>query len=86
LWYVFFMPDAISQVRWGKLAFGRTALPALAVTYALAEAPAARRRVTEPHLETVYLAFADEQTGVTILADLLYDLPERAPASLTAHR
>jgi hypothetical protein len=86
LWYVFFMPDAIRQIRWGRLAFGRTALPAIAVTYTPAEAPAARRRNTEPPQETIYLAFREEQTGKTILADLFHDLPEKAPASLPAQR
>jgi hypothetical protein len=84
LWYIFFTPGAISQIRWGRLAFGRTVLPAIAVTYTPEETPAARSRNTGPHPETVYLAFTDEQTGKTILADLLHDSPESALASLTA--
>jgi hypothetical protein len=86
LWYIFFMPEAIRELRWGKLAFGRTALPAIAVTYVPAEERADRRRSTGLRLETIYLAFTDEQTGRTILADLLHDSPEKAPASLTTQR
>lgn len=33
IWYVFFMPEAVQQIRWGQLRFGRTIGPAIAITY-----------------------------------------------------
>jgi hypothetical protein len=81
LWYVFFTPPEIQQVRWGKLAFGRTALPAIAVTYRSTSQPPPRRRANDSGATTVYLAFQQEDDGRTILADLLYDLRrDRSPA------
>jgi hypothetical protein len=79
LWYHFFTPAEIHQIRWGQLAFGRTTLPALAITRPLPN-PSPRRRSAES-TDTVYLAFEHEHDGRTILADLLYDLRrDRSPA------
>lgn len=81
-WYLFFTPSEIQTVRWGWLAFGRTRLPALAVTYHSSNQPAPSRRAQPAVGEIVYLAFDHEDDGRTILADLLYDLHrDHSPAA-----
>ena len=81
LWYVFFTPPEIQQVRWGRLTFGRAALPAIAVTYRSTTQPSQRRRTRDASDATVYLAFQQADDGRTILADLLYDQRrDRSPA------
>ena len=76
LWYVFFMPDAVQQVRWGMLHFGKTIRPAIAITYQSAKAR--RKDKTGVAKETIYLAVPQVEDSYAILADLVCDIPASA--------
>ncbi len=78
LWYVFFMPGDIKQIRWGALRFGKTVRPALAVTYELTIPKQARMRKDAMCTETIFLAVQNEADGHTLLADLCFDAPAAA--------
>ena len=82
LWYVFFQPETIQQVRWGMLHFGAHLRPALAITYQILENPPKRRQ--DPPSETIYLAFQQVEEGAAILADLLQDLPATARCPISS--
>ena len=90
MWYVFFTPELISQVRWGTLRFQKHVQRALAVDYQLTIVNPKQVKRTKVVTETVYLvpASADtaEEDARTMLADLLYDLqhdPARMPRPST---
>ncbi len=76
LWYIFFMPDQVQQVRWGRLAFGKTTRPALAITYR-ANLPKSKR-IDDVREENIYLAVQTAEDGYKILADLTRDVPASA--------
>jgi len=73
LWYAFFMPDAVQQIQWGELRFGRTVRPALAITYHLSKPQNKRRNGAQ--VETLYLTVQQPEDGYAILADLRHDVP-----------
>lgn len=73
LWYLFFQPHEISSLRWGRLTFGQTTYPALALTYQRHIPRRSRFRPERTINETVYLATTTEEEGKQIIADLLYD-------------
>jgi hypothetical protein len=76
LWYSFFMPDHVQQVRWGILHFGRNTRPAVAITYRPNIPQQKRQKAGQA--ETLYLAVQSEVDGRLILADLAYDVPAAA--------
>ncbi len=88
LWYIFFMPDQVQQVRWGHLAFGSKTRLAIAITY--------RIKLPKPRQpdnfrdESFYLAVQEEEDGYKILADLARDVPASAftakPSTSTAQQ
>ena len=73
LWYVFFMPEAVQQIRWGQLRFGRTIRPAIAITYQISKPR--RKGRADANQETVYLTVQNLEEGHMILADLQQDVP-----------
>jgi hypothetical protein len=75
MWYVFFMPEAVAQVRWGRLHFGRHPRPCVAVDYT-ATLPAQGRFSKERTVtETVYLACASDEEAAHLWADLVAGIP-----------
>jgi len=78
MWYIFVTPDRIQQVRWGQLHFGELPSPAIAIDYQATEP--SKRLLQREHTqnETLYLVYQDQEDGLRILSDLLYDLsPDR---------
>jgi hypothetical protein len=75
MWYIFFTPDAIQQVRWGALHFGRHQRLAIAITYTATVPKPRRPGETLTLVETAYLTFRNHADGQIVLADLLYDQP-----------
>lgn len=73
MWYVFFMPDEITDVQYGKLQFDRTLHDAIAVTYQLTTPATGKLKREQTVLETVYIVPGSEEGGRRILADLLYE-------------
>jgi hypothetical protein len=65
LWYVFFMPDTIQEIKVGEVYFGLRFRPALKVSY---QSESGSR-------ETVYLSFDDPEQREVVLADLRRDAP-----------
>lgn len=83
MWYAFVNPSEIHQLAWGKLRFGNTLYPALAIDYQLEMPPGPRRKKTEVRQETIYLACAEQDSAQRIYVDLLQNLPaEKITASL----
>ncbi|CAN5538390.1 hypothetical protein BH10CHL1_BH10CHL1_05300 [soil metagenome] len=76
LWYVFFMPDQVQQVRWGRLAFGGKTRLAIAITYRI-HLPKPRKP-NHFRNENLYLAVQEPGDGYKILADLYRDVPASA--------
>lgn len=73
MWYSFFKPEAMSDVRWGEIRYGTESLPGLAVTH-IVRIP--RRNWFQPEKDVpkmTYLAFPERDDALTVLADLLYD-------------
>jgi hypothetical protein len=73
LWYLFFQPYELVELRWGTLAFGRTPQPALAITYQRHIPQKSRWQPERTVNEVVYLAVAQTTDAQRIMADLLYD-------------
>jgi hypothetical protein len=65
LWYVFFMPATIKEIKMGKVYFGLRPRPALKVVY---QSESGSR-------ETVYLSFDRHEQREVLLADLRHDAP-----------
>jgi len=84
LWYVFFMPGDIQQIRWGELRFGKTVRPAIAITYQVTIPKQGRARKDVVRTETIFLALQNEADGHTLLADLCFDAPAAALSHLTS--
>ena len=75
LWYAFIAADRVEAIAAGQLQFGRSRLPALAITYR----PAPRTDGKHTHEfspETVYLAFVQESDRQSVLDDLMVDRVE----------
>ncbi|HXF62658.1 MAG TPA: hypothetical protein VNK95_13635, partial [Caldilineaceae bacterium] len=78
MWYAFFEPSVISEVRWGELRFGRNRATALAVAYHLT-IPATARKREQIRPEVLYLAVQSEADARRLFADLLQHMPAPAP-------
>ena len=73
MWYSFFKPEAVLEVRWGEIRYGTESLPGLVVTHTV-RIP--RRNWFQPEKDMrklTYLACPRREDALTILADLLYD-------------
>ncbi|NJN83636.1 MAG: hypothetical protein HC802_16035 [Caldilineaceae bacterium] len=74
MWYIFFTPDAVDQVQWGRLDFGDAAWPSVAVTYEENVPAQGRFRSAQLRREIAYLACPNEADAQKIWADLMSDL------------
>lgn len=73
MWYIFFRPADIVQLQWGKLSFGASPAPAIAVTRQV-EGTVKKRFGREKVVhETLYMTFADENDRKQVWADLHAD-------------
>lgn len=73
MWYVFFFPRSVRNVRRGSVSFGRATQPCVAVEHEI-HIPKKGRFSRERTLhETVILATDTEADSLRILADLLHD-------------
>jgi len=73
MWYSFFKPEAVLDIRWGDISFGKESLPGVAVTHTVC---VPRRNWFQPEKDAqkiTYLAFPERDDALTVLADLLYD-------------
>ncbi len=73
MWYVFFFPKAVRNIRYGNVSFGRTTQSCLAIEHEIhipKRGRFSRERTIE---ETVILASPTEEDTRRILADLLHD-------------
>lgn len=82
LWYAFFMPGAIQQVRAGTIELAKQAMPALAIDYRPLPAPGRRQEPKLAEVETLLLAFQTEEERLGALADLLADAPATSSAGI----
>jgi hypothetical protein len=73
LWYAFFYPDQIDDVKAGQVAFGRRTLPGLVLDYRPIEVTDGKQG-HHPKRATMYLAFAGEAERDKVLADLLVEI------------
>jgi hypothetical protein len=78
LWYAFFKPEDVRQVRWGTADVGGVPRRTLAVTVEAPPAGNAGKRRGGP--ETFYIACIEEAQAAAILGDLLHDA--RVPAGV----
>ena len=88
MWYVFFYPKAVRNIRYGVATFGRTTLPCLAIEHKIHIPKSGRFSRDRTVQETVLLASATEADTRRILADLLYDThakEEKAPPQPSAN-
>ena len=86
MWYAFFTPALMHDVRYGMLHFNRQASPAIAVEYDFSYVKPGRSK-QEILRETIYIACADQDTAQRVLADLLVEGPavqHTARSSMTA--
>ncbi len=86
MWYIFVEPANIRRLRWGRLRYGRSEQPAVAVEHLLTLPAGGRRRKEQSRLETVYLAAPDTAGARRVLADLLHDLATTQAAAATVSR
>ena len=73
MWYCFFRPEAVQEIRWGEIRFGSENLPGLVVAHTV-HLP--RRNWFQPEKDVrklCYLACPRREDALAILADLLYD-------------
>ncbi len=73
MWYIFFYPKAIRDIRYGTVAFGRATQPCLAIEHEIHIPKSGRFRRERTVQETIMLASPTEADARRILADLLYD-------------
>lgn len=73
MWYCFFMPDQIEDLRWGHVQFDSEPLTCVAVDYQLEVPKQGRFSRAQTLYETFYLACPDPEDAQRILADLLHD-------------
>ena len=84
MWYVFFSPKAVRNIRYGTVRFGRTTQPGLAIEHDIHIPKRGRFSRERTVQETVILASPTEEDIGRILADLLHDThakEEEAPPS-----
>jgi hypothetical protein len=84
MWYVFFSPKAVRNIRYGTVSFGRTTQPCLAIEHDIHIPKRGRFSRERTVQETVILASPTEEDTRRILADLLHDThakEEEAPPS-----
>ncbi|MBX3054115.1 MAG: hypothetical protein KF753_21770 [Caldilineaceae bacterium] len=73
MWYTFFRPEAVQEIRWGDICFSGERLSGIAVTHTV-HLP--KQGIFKPARETqklAYLACPKHEDALAILADLLYD-------------
>ena len=75
MWYVFFMPETVTRVRWGRLHFGRHPRPSVAVEYEATLPPQGRFSKERTVTETLYLTCDSEEETAILWADLAADIP-----------
>lgn len=73
MWYVFFFPKSVRDIRYGTVSFGRTTQPCLAIDHEIHIPKRGRFSRDRTVLETVFLASPTEEDTRRILADLLHD-------------
>ena len=73
MWYVFFFPKAVRNIRYGTVRFGRTTQTCLAVEHEIHIPKRGRFSRERTIQETVILASPTEEDTHRILADLLHD-------------
>ena len=73
MWYVFFFPKSVLNIRYGTVSFGRTTQPCLAVDHEIHIPKRGRFSRERTIQEMVILATPTEEDTRRILADLLYD-------------
>ena len=82
MWYVFFFPKAVRNIRYGTVSFGRTTQPCLAIDHDIHIPKRGRFSRERTVQETIILASPTEEDTRRILADLLHDTlvkKEKAP-------
>jgi hypothetical protein len=72
MWYVFFRPEDIQEIRPGVVAFGSERLPGLQIVYRYVP-PSDGKKPKKPVREVLRLAFEDEAARGRVWADLLAD-------------
>ncbi|MFN8446244.1 MAG: hypothetical protein U0175_35970 [Caldilineaceae bacterium] len=75
LWYVFFYPSTIRNIRTGQLSYGRTSLPTIAVDYLVTRTFTKTGEPDRTELQTVFISTPEAIDVQEILADLLVDAP-----------
>ncbi|MEM7125771.1 MAG: hypothetical protein AAF702_05570 [Chloroflexota bacterium] len=83
MWYIFFEPKDICELRWGSLYFGRTSRPTILVTRQFVQPAKGRMRREKIATEQVFLSFQNEADGQRIWSDLIVDathVPLNSPA------
>ncbi len=73
MWYQFFNPDDILQVRWGEVRFGSASMTGLAVAYQVHTPKRGRFRPARTTQETIFLACENHEDAEKIMANLLYE-------------
>ena len=74
MWYAFIPPTAITEVTPGALSYGRQVSPGLRVVYRRQPPALDGKRPPKAVVATIYLAFEDEATRVSVWADLVADV------------
>jgi len=72
MWYAFFRPEDIDEIRAGSVAFGGERRPGLRIAYRSLP-PSDGKKPKKPVRETLYLAFEDAAARDRVWADLLAD-------------
>ena len=73
MWYVFFFPKSVGNIRYGNVTFGRTTHSCLAIEHEIHIPKKGRFSRERTVQETVFLASPTEEDTRRILADLLHD-------------
>ena len=73
MWYVFFYPKSVRNIRYGTVSYGRTSQPCLAIEHEILIPKRGRFSRERTVLETVFLASPTKEDTTRILADLLHD-------------
>jgi hypothetical protein len=73
MWYAFIPPAAITEVTPGALRYGRRISPGLRVVYRRQRPAPEGKRPPKAVVATIYLAFEDEASRVSVWADLAAD-------------
>lgn len=81
MWYSFFKPEDVEEVRWGKIHFGPEQLTGLVISYTVHIPKRGWLRPAKDVHKHTYLACPEEEDARSILADLLYDRYQAEAAS-----